>query len=117
MTATTYIFSVSGGTETSGTKQRSPRSTFRPLFFQNERNRNTMETTIRANPLRLLSLLALAITLIVTPAPAQQKPWENDDCRDFAGCKLCEWEDCEVIDCRDDEGAGHVHMDCTGEPN
>ncbi len=69
---------------------------------------------IFSDRLRLLSLAALAAILIAAPTSAQ-KPWENDECVQFAGCSLCEWEDCEVIDCRDDDGAGHVHMECSGE--
>lgn len=72
-----------------------------------------MKATISSNLLRLLGLAALAVTLTVAPASAQM-PWENDECRTFAGCKLCEWEGCEVIDCRK-EGKGHVHMECSGE--
>lgn len=74
-----------------------------------------METTITSsNLLRLLSLAALSAILMVAPASAQ-KPWENDECSEFAGCSLCTWEDCEVIDCRDEEGAGPVRMECGGE--
>lgn len=73
-----------------------------------------MKATISSNLLRLFSLAALAVALTVAPASAQ-KPWVNDECRKFAGCLLCEWEDCEVADCRDPDGEGHVHMKCDGE--
>ena len=68
--------------------------------------------------IRLVAIVALAATFVIAPASAQF-PWENDDCKPFAGCSLCEWDaggsTCEVIDCTED-GSGHARMECTKKP-
>lgn len=59
-----------------------------------------MDPSLSSTSVRLVSVILLAAAAFFHPAQAQ----EDMDCfAEFAGCKLCEWENCEIIYCPDTE--------------
>ena len=76
-----------------------------------------MEAFLSSTSVRLVGLVLLAAVSSFPPAHAQEPEGQLSCFAEFAGCKLCEYEDCEVIDCRGADGVGtnDVHVECSGD--
>ena len=61
-----------------------------------------MKTLLSSSIVRLSGLALLIAALLVPPVEAA-----TPDCEEFAGCQLCENDNCEIIICDDS-----VNMEC-----